>query len=273
MSKTSKNALLWTISIVVTLLAVYYQRATGPTHPKYGTVTVDGQETDYKLLRSHGGKGGAPVTIAVPDTSVSGILSFRRYKSNDQWIKTLMIRKGDTLTDTLPHLAPAGKMMYTIELKKNGKLYPVTREPVILRYKGAVPVFVLVPHILFMFFVMLFGVRAAIEALAGGEETRFYTGFTMVCLFIGGLILGPVVQKYAFGVFWSGWPFGHDLTDNKTIFVFIFWLIAWYQLKKNELHKTWVIIAAIVMLVVYSIPHSAMGSEIDYTKQKTEIKK
>ncbi len=273
MKKSSKNALLWTASIVITLLAVYYQRATGPTHPKYGTVIVEGKEIGYKFLRSHGGKGGAPVSIEVADTTVSGILSFRRYKSNDRWIKTMMIRKGTVLTDTLPHQPPAGKVMYKVELKKNGKIYPVNKEPVILRYKGAVPAYVLIPHIIFMFLVMLFGIRAAFEALAKGEDTRFYATFTLFCLFFGGLILGPIVQKYAFGAFWTGWPFGHDLTDNKTVFVFIFWVIAWYKLKKNQLHKTWVIVAAVVMLLVYSIPHSMMGSEIDYTKQNTEIKK
>jgi hypothetical protein len=86
-------------------------------------------------------------------------------------------------------------------------------------------------------------------------------------LFIGGLILGPIVQQYAFGAFWTGWPFGHDLTDNKTIIAFIFWAIALFQvMKKKPKAGIWVIVATIVMLAVYLIPHSVLGSEIDYTQ-------
>ncbi len=272
-SKKYKNTVLWIISILITLAVVYYQRATGPTHPQEGSLIIDGQQIDYKLQRTHGGQGAAPVTISIPDTSIEGILSFRRYKSYDKWLKTMMNRQGNKLIDSLPHQAPAGKVMYTVELKKDGKIYPLTKHPVILRFKGAVPLFVLIPHIIFMFLVMLFGIRAAMEVLSKGEDNEFYIGFTLLCLFLGGLILGPIVQKYAFGAFWTGWPFGHDLTDNKTFVVFIFWFIAWLKVRKNSMHSTWVLIATLVMLAVYSIPHSAKGSEIDYRKQNIEIKK
>jgi hypothetical protein len=40
------------------------------------------------------------------------------------------------------------------------------------------------------------------------------------------MILGPVVQYYAFGEFWTGVPFGWDLTDNKTLVAVIFWALA-----------------------------------------------
>ncbi len=270
MNKMLKNILLWILSVVITLSVVYYQRATGPTHPKYGSVEIEGQEIDFKFLRSHGGAGDAPVEIAVPDKSITGLFSFRRYKSHDEWTTRKMRYIDGKLVDSLPHQPPAGKVMYKVTLIKNGKEYPLTAEPVILRFKGAVPLYILIPHIIFMFLVMLFGIRAAIEAFSKGENNRRYIGITLISLIIGGLILGPIVQKFAFGAYWTGWPFGHDLTDNKTLFIFIFWLIAWLKVRKDHLHRTWVIVATIVMLAVYSIPHSAMGSEIDYRKQNTE---
>lgn len=273
MEKSTKNILLWVFSILFTLGVVYYQRVTGPTHPKSGSIVIGGQTIDFKLLRSHGGTGAAPVTLKVNDTTISAVLTFKRYKSNDHWTRIMMNRMGDTLIDSLPHQQPAGKVMYLVSLRKEGKSYPLTQSPVILRFKGAVPLFVLIPHILFMFLVMLFGVRAAMEAMTKGEETKFYLGFTLICLVLGGLILGPIVQKYAFGAYWTGWPIGHDLTDNKTFVVFIFLFIAWLKVRKNNMHRTWVVVATVVMLLVYSIPHSAMGSEIDYRKQNTETQK
>ena len=45
-------------------------------------------------------------------------------------------------------------------------------------------------------------------------------------LFAGGMILGPVVQNFAFGELWTSVPFSWDLTDNKTLVAFTFWIIA-----------------------------------------------
>ena len=88
-------------------------------------------------------------------------------------------------------------------------------------------------------------------------------------LFLGGMILGPVVQKFAFGEFWTGVPFGFDLTDNKTLVTMITWLAAaWLSYKKKTSARVWILIAAIVLLLVYSIPHSMMGSELDYETGK-----
>jgi hypothetical protein len=82
---------------------------------------------------------------------------------------------------------------------------------------------------------------------------------------VGGLILGPVVQKYAFGAYWTGWPFGQDLTDNKTLVAWIFWAIALWRLHKNPANRTWPAIAMVVLLLVFLIPHSMFGSELDYS--------
>jgi hypothetical protein len=80
------------------------------------------------------------------------------------------------------------------------------------------------------------------------------------------MVFGPIMQEYAFGAFWTGWPFGHDLTDNKTLVALIFWIIAYFKLRKDSTNRTWPIIAAVVMLAVFFIPHSVLGSEIDYTQ-------
>jgi peptidoglycan/LPS O-acetylase OafA/YrhL len=87
-------------------------------------------------------------------------------------------------------------------------------------------------------------------------------GVTIIFLIIGGFILGPIVQKYSFGQFWTGWPLGEDLTDNKVLAALIAFGIAWFLRKKS--YAKWLAIgAALVMLAVYLIPHSANGSELD----------
>ncbi len=84
------------------------------------------------------------------------------------------------------------------------------------------------------------------------------------------MILGPLVQKYAFGELWTGVPFGWDLTDNKTLIAFIFWILAVVMNRKKE-RPLYTALAAVVLLLVYSIPHSMFGSELDYaTGQVTQ---
>ncbi len=79
---------------------------------------------------------------------------------------------------------------------------------------------------------------------------------------LGGLIFGPWVQLYAFNELWAGVPFAWDLTDNKTLVAFLFWLLAYFMNRKKE-SPVYTVVAAIVMLLVYSIPHSMYGSQLD----------
>ena len=270
MSDKMKNVLLWVVAVVFTLSLVIYQRATGPTYPVSGEIEIEGEVIEWKFLRTHDTEINAPVVVKVADKEITGQLSYKRYKSFDEWTEVEMNRNDEGLISSLPFLPAAGKMMYTVVLYKGDKVYRLHEEPVVLRYKGAVPISVLTPHVFFMFFSLLFGVRAGLEALFRRKDTLFQAGVALFGVIIGGLILGPIVQKYAFDAYWTGWPFGSDLTDNKTAVIFLFWLIAWLRLRKKPENKLWPIIATVVMLIVYVIPHSVLGSEIDYTKEGTE---
>src|SRR5690606_9456111 len=95
---------------------------------------------------------------------------------------------------------------------------------------------------------------AGIMAVFKFKKYRFYTNITVIALFIGGMILGPVVQLYAFNELWAGIPFAWDLTDNKTLVAFLFWVLAFFMNRKKE-RPVYTIVASIVMLIVYSIPH------------------
>lgn len=266
---------MWVFALVFIAFIASYQRMTGPTYPQKAKVSIDQQEYKFHLLRTYDGADDAKIRLYIPDTSVKAEFSFRRFKSYDDWKIVAMVRHGDTLIGSLPHQPPAGKMMYTIDLFKDGRKYPVNdTQPTILRYKGHVPAGILIPHIITIFLAMLFSTRAGLEVLFRGKETLLYTWLTIIFLFIGGLMMGPIVQKFSFGVYWAGWPIGHDFTDNKSIVAFIFWVVALIIQYRNREKKTLALIASVIMLVVFLIPHSALGSEIDYTKvPKTENSK
>lgn len=263
-----KSIFLWAISVIIMVGLAIYQRLTGPTYPISDSFKYNNERVKYKLLRSWGENSDAYIKIYFPYQNVTGYMKYRRHPSHDAWSEKPLLKSGDTLIAVIPQQPPAGKIMYQIFLEddKGNKFKIPPDEPVIIRFKGVVPNYFLIPHIFFMFFSMVFGIRVLFESVFIKKNVYKLALWTLILLFLGGAILGPIVQYYAFGVFWSGWPFGHDLTDNKTLISLIFWAIALWRLKKNPNDYKWAIIASIVMLLVYLIPHSLLGSEIDYTK-------
>ena len=260
-----KIVFLWLAAIAITLAAAVYQRITGPTNPKHCTIrTTDGSEYSFTLPRSHGGMKDARIEIPIADTSFKGVLYYKRYPMHEPWTERRMIRDKAILVAYLPHQPPAGKLEYRLVFTENGKEIRVPeRNPVIIRFRGDVPAPVIIPHALLMFIAMLLSNVAALMAITGNSRFRFYTFATTTVMLVGGMILGPIVQKYAFGEFWTGFPVGFDLTDNKTLIAFFFWIVAaGGNLKKG---KPWLsILAAAVTLIIFSIPHSARGSELDH---------
>ena len=264
------SILLWVVAFVLTMGIAAYQRMTGPTYPKTGKFDFDGKSYPYKLIRTWDGSGDARITVLIHDTTIHARIRYHRFPSHDVWTVKNLQRHGDTLIGFLPHQAPSGKVEYNVKLIRFGKDFNYLYQgPIHLRYKGQVPVYILLPHILLMFLAMLFSTRAGMEAFrkGRGKITLNYTWVVIVTLFLGGLILGPLVQKFAFDTYWSGWPVGHDLTDNKSAVAFIFWVIALVMLFRNKEKQGWGIVASIVLLIVFLIPHSMLGSEIDYSKQ------
>jgi hypothetical protein len=260
-----QNAGFWLIAVILTIAFAYYQRISGPTYPIKNKVTIDNQEIKYKLLRTWGGEKDATLEFETPSL-ITGELTYKRYKSNDDWTIVPLIRNDNKLTATLPHQPPAGKIIYQITLLSGNSKYVLSKEPVVIRFKGDVPTVVLILHIIFIFGAMLLTIRTAFEAIFRRKNIFLFTKITLFFWLVGGMIFGPIMQEYAFGAFWTGWPFGHDLTDNKTLVALIFWIIAYFKLRKDPSNRTWPIIAAVVMLAVFFIPHSVLGSEIDYTQ-------
>jgi hypothetical protein len=281
-----RSVFLWILAVFVTISSAVYQRKTGPTYPIEGVTRVGYLDVRYNLLRSRGGAGDQPVYIETSDTSVTGHLIYRRYPTDEEWNRVPLVREDTLLTAFLPHQPPAGKLEYHVELSAGTVVISIPEtENAIIRFKGSVPGFVLVPHILFMFFGMLLSTRAGLEVIRIPKREKFslfsfidqkkrvngYVWWAIVLIFLGGLVFGPIVQKYAFGAYWTGFPFGTDLTDNKTLIAFLAWLIALLLLLKRPKSNGWVLLAAIVTWTIFMVPHSLHGSELDYGE--TELSK
>ena len=266
--KKFQTALIWVFAFIFTAALAIYQRTTGPTYPVSRKITMGTTTVSYKLPRSADCGKDMPVKLSVADTSIHGWFMYKRYKSNDEWTTVAMMRQGSDLVSNIPMQPAAGKVSYKIILDKDGQQYSLyDNHEIVLRYKGSVPIFVLILHIIAIFGAMLLSTVTLLMAWFKGKNVLTYIWLTVIFFFAGGLILGPIVQKFAFDAFWTGWPFGHDLTDNKTLLGLIVWIIALIVQYRKPGNRSWPVIAGIVFLVVFLIPHSVLGSEIDYTKQ------
>ncbi|MFA5804718.1 MAG: hypothetical protein WC879_08735 [Melioribacteraceae bacterium] len=251
-----KTILFWIIAITSTLVFAFYQRVTGPTYALSGKVNFDGKDISYKLERSQETVKNYLVEIETGDETISGILFWRKFNSGNDFT-ALPMTGGKKLSAELPVQKRLEKLDYYVQLSKNDKTIILPMEKIVtIRFKDPVPIWVLIPHIFAMFFAMMLSTRTGLEFFNKEPKLDKLTLWTIIVLFIGGFPLGFAMNGLAFGEMWGGWPFGHDVTDNKTQIAFIAWLIAFYFIKKNKNAKLAALLAAIIMLAVYLIPHS-----------------
>lgn len=283
-----RKFLFWSFAVILTLAAVQFQRRTGPTKPVFEQFSYNGKSYSTLLQRSaettlthkeskgdYKSLGKESVVIVQIDglpAEIEGKFIYSIYPGNWPSDTVQSFRNGSVFLNTLPAQPAAGKIIYKFILHSSSDTVSVNKteiylggEGVVLRFKGHVPMAVLIPHIIFMFIAMLLANYIGIASFSKDIKINNTAVVLLVILGIGGLVLGPLVQKFAFGEFWTGWPFGEDLTDNKTLFAFIIWALAWF-FNRKKVRRYLYIIAAIVMLLVYSIPHSTAGSEYDHSK-------
>jgi len=192
---------LWLVAGALMLSAVEYQERTGPTMELRGEFEVGGVEQEYELIRSGNSYEDARITVPGAGGQVTGTLHFKRYRTTDEFTAVPLVAEGDELAARLPRQPAAGKLEYflLLETPSGEERIPAdTANNVIIRFKDRVPVQILVPHIVFMFFALLVGLRTGLSAIFTPQDMRKLAWVTLGLMTVGGLILGPVVQKLAF---------------------------------------------------------------------------
>jgi hypothetical protein len=267
------------VAIAATLACLAYQDKTGPTYPLEGDFGTAQGTVHFKILRSEtiGSDLAVMLLDPVPD-GVTGFVQYRRFMSDDEWSIAAMepgefefARRGRKGSESgvgamLPSLdRRAGKYEFFVFVD-DGAGEPVSitgSDPIFARYKADVPRIPLLIHILVVFVSMALALRTVLEAVVGGRFKRLLW-WTIGSLLAGAFVLGPIVQWYAFGVLWAGFPFGYDWTDNKVLVELVFWLLAAFRNRGDRYDRASVYLAGIATLVAYFIPHSVFGSEYNY---------
>ncbi|GAB5556204.1 MAG: hypothetical protein SchgKO_04170 [Schleiferiaceae bacterium] len=269
-----KNIGIWVLSILLAAAAMIYQRSTGPTYEFKGKIESAGESYKYKLIRTHETTGGANVEMPQIPGDYTATMHYKRYLTKDEITSVDFALKDGAFSAQLPVQPSAGKMEYYITGSVNGESFRIPEEGednIVLRYKDPVPDYILFPHVTMMILVIIFGIRSGLSALMDPNTMRKWVVVALSAMTLGGMILGPIVQKYAFGEYWTGFPYGGDFTDNKTLIMWLVWALALAVIgfkpkKKEGISRVTVLVAALAMTVVYLIPHSMGGSSLDYDK-------
>lgn len=305
MTETSRSRkgsafILWIVALLVAAGASIYQRRTGPTHPLRGSFSLNGREISYRLVRSDSSdrtNRRTRLELPVIDEGISGVLQYKRYGTDDPFTVQPLTEEaspadgaggatdqpsngkaegeGQVLVGYLPAQPAAGKLEYFFLVTTTDQPSQITRIPeksagnVVIRYKDRVPGVYLGLHIALVFLALIFGVRAGLAALFTPELVQRWAWITLLFMTGGVAIFGPIVQKYAFGEFWTGWPYGYDWTDNKAAIMWLAWLVGCLVLRfsgprRQAVRRVVILLAAVTMLAAFVIPHSYRGSTLDY---------
>ncbi|MCX6165290.1 MAG: hypothetical protein NTU73_10625 [Ignavibacteriae bacterium] len=266
----------WVVAIILTAVSILYQNTTGPTYPKKGNIFFMGNQIDYKLERSWLINTDCPVKINTRDSLIKGFLIWKRYNTSDNETRVPMSFENGYLIGKLEKQEKtAAKLQYYIQLSmgqpgtQNEKLAYIPerkdnekQEVINIRFRGDVPFMIIILHIIFIFAFELISLKTGMEFFRKEPKYKKYTFWTIGLAVVGGLILGPLVQYYAFGEYWTGFPFGFDLTDNKMIIAFVAWVVALFAIYKSKKPGYWILGAAIITIGIFLIPHSVLSGNV-----------
>jgi len=194
-------------------------------------------------------------------------------------MRPFLHRDNNTLFAYIPDLGKGKRLSYAITVwPGDGTKVRLPRDPdknFLIRYKGKVSTLAIVLHVAFMFgaffamFMAFLGALRILRRLEGKRGTVKAARWALVLSFIGGWPLGFILNYQTFGPLWEGYPFGYDITDNKTQLMFIFWLasllLVWGSFigkgeEKDRLGGrafAWAIIVSFfVSLALFLLPHS-----------------
>ncbi|KPL03922.1 MAG: hypothetical protein AMJ90_02735 [candidate division Zixibacteria bacterium SM23_73_2] len=281
------------LALVLTIILLVFARKTSMVRSVYMEAEKGKVKIEHYTVPKKEGAGDAviPVNIKGIENQENRVLLLYRFKKKESgtltdYFSTSMIPdqknvagfkgiiphqpKGDLTFYYIKVVDENGQTTLTLPRTKNSKVKPIR-----LRFEGEVPGTVLLPHILAMFGGVFFAFLSffSIFELKGKKITLQrsvnLSRMTLGILFLGTFPLGWALNWYAFGVLWEAFPFGKDITDNKTQIVFLFWLLTLIFVKgsflsgdsrKNILgEKTyfWMVFASfLVTILMYLVPHS-----------------
>jgi hypothetical protein len=267
------------ISAVLTIVLLGVSRKMSTRNPQEVVKEFDGIIATHTTITESklGVMPVVKVNLAGDQTAQVGGVLYYAVDNGIEQMTTMNHSDDITLVGNLPAGEIGERLVYRIELTKDGDLKalmaPAKERGYLLKYKGPVSAFVLIPHIILMFagvFCSFMALFYGFDLILGKKKVKqaaIAVLLSFFCGFIGGVLIGIEVTREVFGGSgWGGWPIGDDVTDTKTEIFLLFWLVTmifgWQGLSGRKLsisNKTFgsmIIVSFIITLIAFLIPHS-----------------
>ncbi|OGC93766.1 MAG: hypothetical protein A2W25_06540 [candidate division Zixibacteria bacterium RBG_16_53_22] len=265
--------LRYVIAFLLTILLLAVARRTSTRHPEEFQVKANGITLVHRSVTESFGETPVIRLQASSTSTVRAIVNYSETKSGP-YRKMEMAVTGHGYVTDLPALEKGKKWFYHIDVMQDNmkiaQLPPANDQ--FIKFKGHVSPAILIPHIICMFATIFFGILTvftAIDFARGKGEIQRTVRFlliTVIFAFLGGFPLGYAVAYQAFGQGWSGIPIGWDITDNKTVILFLFWLVTFILAAQGlsaraikispKSYASLVAVSFVITLITFLIPHS-----------------
>lgn len=250
----------WVIALVLCLTGLFAQRQLSSELP----LTIDqawaGKRVTTTLDRVHVGPGGQRISVAGVEPEWTGELIWRPADSEAEFHRLPLRNLGSLIAGEIPLQARGIRAEYRLELETpDGLLRLPAQGTLMIRSRGATRLEVSLAHIALLALGLLLAMRAGLEALALGEHAQVFAWGSFLSFLGGGLVCGPLMKQQAYGLLWTGPPFGLDSTDTKTLLIVIAWLLPLLLRARGLRARRWIVLAALLSLAVFLIPHSSFG--------------
>ncbi|MBI2878041.1 MAG: hypothetical protein HYY20_14285 [Candidatus Tectomicrobia bacterium] len=238
---------------------------------------------EHRPVEEQIGEGGVPISVRLKGAASAHPFNVRLfYRVEEGSFQSIPLEPaGESLRTVIPSQPRGTKLFYFLEARDRvgnrvtlpaqadaGQLYRI-------KFKGHASLPLLLGHIGAMFSGALLCLLGAIFSVSylrkGGRFERISrsVAWGTLLIFIGGFPMGMAMGYAVFGQPWTGLPIGGDVTDTKTLIVFIYWLVAVLLLKgtifQGSPGKDWVsrktfarltIVGTVLTALIYLIPHS-----------------
>jgi len=283
----------WKLGIAFVVVFLLFALSKGSTHRRQAMVVEKlGARIVHVTTSEWIGDGDAPVKAIITTTSPLYPGSVKLYykigkKGNLSWAPMERVVARDTFSGFVPHQEKGQRAYYYLQVETpQGHVVtlPDAQAPgsksFLLKFKGVVHPFVTIGHVLCMFtavFILLVAFFYSFDILGGRRPVHQALKpilWALLFLFIGGFPLGWIMAAQTFGTPWSGFPFGWDITDNKTLLAFGYWFVLLILVYRSLFQKdstrdliqpkafAWLtILGTLLTLWIYLIPHSVTLSD------------
>lgn len=268
------------VSVFLTLLVLAAARRFTSGRPEDLVSEAPGLKVYHRTVTEKVGPGQPCLKARIePAQKAALVIRWMKPPSTEIQGRTMFEIRPGVYEGCLPPMEKGAKITYWIAARNVEQA--TARVPAddgkfgVLKYKGEASTIVIVAHVVFMFaafFFMAMSALAAVDILRGREDKTNAVRaarWALATSFVGGWPLGFMLNYQTFGQLWEGFPFGYDITDNKTQVIFVLWLavmlLSWGSFvgggeEKDRLGRrafaTAIVACFLVSLALFVVPHS-----------------